>query len=326
MNDSPAKEAFQRFKESKLNLPVAFLIVLLLDIVLLWASVNSPADACLAGILISLISVFGFVWLGVKEPKKVLISMTVVFLILSPVYATMYTDALYSLDYPMDTDPVNFGISQVDVRPYVGSASTQSFNFTATVPGNASDTYVRLKVMGARDIESTYYDSNMSRINGSGSTMFYSNVELGPGTYVFRLVVYRNGSLVNGTDQIYYFGPQNLEKSEFFTLFIPYSFITIFLQTGGLAYILAGMYWWTRIARGKKKEALTVRKEEGEMAKCPVCEHKIPYGTRTCPYCGAELEYDEENKDEKEEAGTEDISDEAEAPESSGEEKEENRD
>ena len=324
MNDSPSKEAFRRFKESKWNLPVAFITVLLLDIALLWASVNSPTDACLAGILISVISVFGFVWLGVKDPKRVLISVTVVFLVLSPIYANMYTDALYSLEYPMDMDSDRFEISQVDVRPYVGSASTQNFNFTATVPGNATNISLVLKVLTARGMNEVY-GGNMSRMNATDGSIFYSNISLDAGSYVFRVVVYENGDLVDGTDMIYYYGPENMEKGDFFSMYIPYAFVTVFLQIGGLSYILAGMYWWTRIARGRRREAVTVRKNEEEGTQCPICEQRIPYGTKTCPYCGAELEYDAEDEKKEESADKETVSEEntGSSEQKSSEEKEE---
>jgi len=86
-----------------------------------------------------------------------------------------------------------------------------------------------------------------------------------------------------------------MEKQDFVIFSLKYSVIHIFLQIGSLTYILIGMYWWTRVASERKREALTVRKEEGNMIECPVCEHKIPFGTKTCPYCSAELRYEEDD-------------------------------
>ena len=282
-------------EEKRLNMPLAFALVLLTNLGLIWISVNSPQDACMAGILMGVISFFGFVWLGIKEPKKLAILATVIFLIMVPAYSVMYTDALYSVQYPDSIDSEHYVVSEVNVEPYIGGNSRQSFNFSAVVPGQASNITIRLKVMSGIDMNKQYYEGWMERYNGTNETTFYSEVQLDRGTYIFSIYVYNNSKLVNNTGSFFFFGPQNIEKNSFMLVSLPYSALHIFLQIGGLTYILIGMYWWTKVARRQKKEALTVRKEEGEYIKCPVCERPIPYGTRTCPYCGAELEYDEED-------------------------------
>ncbi|GEM_PF-3232979 len=299
-------KAFERFKKSRFNMPVAFVMVFLLDIALLWISIYSSTDACMARILMSLITLFGFVWLGVNDPKKLMILATAIFLAIVPIHAVMYADALCSLEYPDHMDPDKYVMSEVNVEPYLGNGEMRYFNFTAVVPGNAENVSIELKVMDGTYAGKIYYDENMTRYNGTNETVFYSNVELGPGTYVFSVYAYENGKIVNDTGLYYFYGPQNLERNDFIITVLPYSLIKIFLEIGGLTYILVGMYWWTRIASRKRKEALTVTKEEGEMIKCPVCEHRIPYGTRTCPYCNAELEYDEEQEGKGEKESVED--------------------
>jgi len=153
---SGPKGSFESFKKSRFSMPVAFVMVLVLDMLLLWISVNSPEDACLAGILVGMISIFGFVWLGVNQPRKLAILATVIFLIMVPAYSVMYADALYSVQYPDTIDPDYYVVSEVSVDPYVGSASTQEFNFTAVVPGNATNISIDLKVMSGTNLGTLY--------------------------------------------------------------------------------------------------------------------------------------------------------------------------
>jgi len=291
---SGLSESFERFKKSILRFPVSFLLVFLLDIALMRMSIADPANACFVTIIIGLITVFGFVWLGVNEPKKLIVLVTVVFLSIGPVYAVMLADSLYDIQYPDTLDAERYGLSEVDVNPYIGDFGTDSFNFSAKIPGYANDTDVKLKIMDGRNLFTVYYEGNMTRMNGTNETIFYSNVELEHGTYCFRVIVYKHQEVVEGTDSFYYYGPQNMEKSDFILISLPYALAGVFLQISGLSYILVGMYWWTRVARGKRKEMVTVRKS-GEGTKCPICEHPIPYGTKTCPYCNAELEYEEKS-------------------------------
>ena len=298
---SAQKKLFERIKKGRIKYPLSFALVFLLDAALLKISVVSPGDACMAFILIGLVSLFGFVWMGVNEPKKLFVLVSVLFLTLSPIYTIVSADAMYEVQYPDHLDPDQYTVSEIGVSPYVGSAERQEFNFTAVIHGPANDTNVYLNIMDGRNLDMLHPKIEMDRYNDTASnrTIFYVNYELEPGTYTFNMTVYQNGEKANGPDTFYYYGPQNLEEGSFILTALPYMTASLFMNISGLTYILVGMYWWTLIARNKRKGAMTIAKPtEGNTIKCPVCEQALPYGTETCPYCGAEIEYEEASPDE----------------------------
>jgi hypothetical protein len=202
------RNLFETIKKSSMRYPLSFTLVFLLDAALLKISVVSPGDACMAFILIGLVSLFGFVWLGVNEPKKLFVLVSFLFLTLSPVYAMVSADAMYDVQYPDHLDPEQYTISEIGVSPYVGSAERQEFNFTAVIPGPANDTSVYLNIMDARNLDMLHSKIEMQRHNDTANnrTVFYVNYELGPGTYTFNMTVYQNGEKVNGPDAFYYYG------------------------------------------------------------------------------------------------------------------------
>ncbi len=309
MASSP-KELLESFKKSRLNTPAVFIIVFVVDTVLLWMSANSWTDTCLIGILMGLFTIFGFTWLGVEEPKKILILITVMFVLLSPVFSFMHVEVVYDQEYPLQIPGNDSVISSVSVDPYIGNSEKQSFNFTAVVKGSASNISINLTVIdGLNGRVAAHAQMKKAAFNSTeNTTLFYSNVVLDVGNYAFIMDPYYNDTGKKLASFYYPFrGPQNAEKSEMFVRAMPYSFAAIFLQIGGLSYILAGMYWWTRVARDKKREVITVRKEEGQTMKCPVCEHSIPDGTETCPYCGAEIQYEEAGTGETDETETDET-------------------
>ncbi len=290
----------EKARKRHLLIPLAFSMVFLVDIALLYLSFRAPSQACLVAILIGLVSAFGFIWMEIKEPKKLLVLLTLLFLLVAPVYSFMYTDSLYSIEYPMDVNYSNYPIKTVGVSPYTGTGEPAYFNFTASVPGDMSHMSGQLRIMDEIS-HSTVKTVNMSSYVQENKTIFYSNIELNRGRYAFQFLLYNNSEKMNGTDLAYFFGPQNMDKPSFAVQFIPYSIVIIFFNISGFSYILIGLYWWTRWAKKEKKKAVTVSSGEDGM-KCPICGNRIPEGTKTCPYCGAELEYqeDEENGDKEE--------------------------
>ena len=295
----------EKARKMHLLIPLAFLMVFLGDIALMYLSFLAPSQACLVVILIGLVSAFGFIWMEIKEPKKLLVLVTLVFLLAAPVYSFMYTDSLYSMEYPMDVDYSNYPIKTVGVSPYTGNGGASYFNFTASVPGNMSHMYAKLRIMDEITLD-TVKTVNMSSYFSENNTVFYSNTELGQGRYAFQFLLYNNSEKMNGTDMAYFFGPQNMDKTSFAIQFIPYSLVIIFVNISGFSYILIGLYWWTRWAKKEKRKAVTVRKDE-EGTKCPICGNRIPEGTKTCPYCGAELEYSDGKPDAEEEKVSKDV-------------------
>lgn len=298
-------------KEKGALIPVAFLTVLLIDIAIFYALLLSSQSFCLALIGIGVLTPYGLIFFRIKEPKKLLILTTILFLILGAVFTVMSVENLYS------KEPVLYSsdgtMKEGTVEPYIGSGSNSSFDFSVMVSSeylkkeNTSST-VYLNITDENGKESHYIMSNISTVENGAYVKYGRTLNLGKGVYSFFFSVKQeNTSSVSWkkTDRNdgTFNGVLNIQKDEYILSSLPTMYLATFMYFGFLSYILIGMYWWTRIAKEKKRRMVTVRKgEDGEGLKCPVCGNRIDEDTKTCPYCGAELEHEEDEKVEKDES------------------------
>ncbi len=290
-------------KEKGILLPMAFFVVLLIDLVILYGIIQSPQNFCLGVVGIGIITPFAFIWFRIRKPKILFALITAVFLVVAPMFSVMAAEYIYSAEPRLFSDSDAMKDGKID--PYTWNGETRIFNFTVL----ASSEYLNI---------SHYNDTvylNLSDPNGNvsnytmsatgsmddGYIEFYRPVELEKGVYSFYFSIKKsNNTSTEWVYTLWSYGPLNLEKSEHILSTMPYAFLATFMYFGFLSYIITGMYWWTQIAKKKKKEMVTVRKDavhNGEGLKCPVCGNGISEDVETCPYCGAELEYEENEED-----------------------------
>ncbi len=304
---SPEKaETFQEkliktLKDKKLLLPSALSVAFLIDLLIIYGMVASPENSCFGSIAIGILTPLTFLWFKIDRPKDMLIYMTVVFLILSPVAAVIYAGEAYS------SDPVVYShdglLKDGKVSPHVWNGNAHEFNFTVELSRDKMKknyTYTVYVNITNPDTKETINET----MNKSGD-IYYREIRLEKGLYFFYYIVKANNSnesAWNITNMYSGIWPAaiNMDRGELTMKLLPITFGGVFLNSAFLSYIIVGMYWWTRIAKERKRRMVTVKKPEiGEELKCPICGNRIAPGTKTCPYCGAELEYEEENGDEE---------------------------
>ena len=290
-------------KEKGMLVPTAFLVAFLMDILFLYGLIYSPENSCLAIIGIGALTPFVFIWFRITDAKKLFVYITVLFLIFAPVYAALFSQAVYDSNPMLESS--NGSLRNGTVTPHTWNGGIHSFNFTVDVSpqyvSNASYNYT---------VYVNITDSNTGKwinesMNDHGNE-YYKVLNLSKGVYYFYFLIKKEGpnaTYWNYTDRYSGAVPAmmiNMDLGEVVMNVLPMAFGATFLNLALLSYILLGMYWWTQIAKQKKKEMVTVRKsEEGESVRCPVCGNKIPKGAEKCPYCGAELIYDKEQEEEK---------------------------
>ena len=297
------KSAFQDeivgwLEERNMLVLTAFALVVIIDVLLLYAMIYYPENSCLAVIGIGVLTPFVFIWFKMKNIKNLFILTTVVFLILSPILAGIVTEKLYS------GNPILYSRDNImndgKVIPYIGNGENRTFNFRVVVSSNSNATvYLNLTDM--------YGGEHYYPMNTTDNITYYRELNLDKGVYAFYFSIKTSNTNNTSTEWKYTFwnyGPLNMEEGDYFIQSLLPAFLATFIYFGLLSYILLGMYWWTQIAKQKKKEMVTVKKpEEGDSVRCPVCGNKIPKGAEKCPYCGAELIYDKEQEEEKSDEG-----------------------
>ncbi len=291
-------------EEKKMLIPVAFLAVLLIDIVIFYGTLLSPQSFCFGLVGIGILTPYGLILFRITNPKKLLILVTVLFLILAPLFTVMSVENVYS------NEPVLYSsdstLKQGTVDPYIGNGENSSFDFTVLISSkylekeNTSfNVYLNITDMNGK--KSQY---NMSLIKNGTYLEYQKTLDLDKGVYTFFFALksknatatsWKNTTLYDGVLN----GVLNVEKGDFIIASLPMMYMATFMYFGFLSYIIVGMYWWTRIAKERKRRMVTVKKEEGSSGglKCPVCGNPISEGTETCPYCGAELEHEEDEEE-----------------------------
>ncbi len=286
-------------RKKKILIPTAFAVVVVIDIFLLYSMIYYPENSCLAVMGVGALTPFIFIWFKITNIKKLLILTTVVFLILSPVLAGMATEKLYS------GNPILYSKDEImkegKVIPYIGNGEEMSFNFSVVVSLSNATPYLNLTDM--------YGNKHHYPMNTTDNITYYRELNLDKGVYAFYFSIKTSNTNNTSTEWIYTlwdYGPLNMEKGDYFVQTLLPAFLATFIYFGLLSYILIGMYWWTQVAKEKKRRMVTVKRtEEGESPVCPICGNKIPTGIEKCPYCGAELEYESEAEEEREESGEE---------------------
>ncbi len=289
-------------KKKGLLLPMAFLAVLLIDLLILYGTIQSPQNFCLGVVGIGIITPFAFIWFRIKNPKLLFALITGIFLVVAPMFSVMAAEYIYSAEPRLFSD--NDAMKDGRTEPYTWNGETRTFNFTVLASSEYLDmahyndtVYLNISDPNGNVSNYTMYQGENT---ADGYIEFYRPVELEKGVYSFYFSIKKsNNTSTDWTYTVWSYGPLNLEKTEHILSTMPYAFLATFMYFGFLSYIITGMYWWTQIARKKKKDMVTVRKDagDGDGLKCPVCGNRIDEGIETCPYCGAELEYEEDEEE-----------------------------
>lgn len=299
-------QIFERFKKSKLIVPVYILLIVATSVLLI------VLNACLAGILIP-VAMFAIpYWLGERRLKVMALSALLVVLLNSFAIGALDTSNL--LGYRVSTQ--NSGgempvISNGTVSPALGGENTV-FNYTLTLTfagAQVDETHVYLNIS-----EQQQYDPKRTRsypmnetdpsdYNLTDGKEYYLNVRLKRNIHYFHFAANVNGSwydtLAHDAVAGDYsgIGPINMAFLDLYTLSLLSTGIWM-LFTSILFFIILMMYWWlgkARIERVKwrerlEKEGLLEKEALPEQVFCPKCHKPVSEYAKRCPHCGAVIE------------------------------------